>query len=273
VLPITKVIANQPSKMKKNVARVFRNQRKNAKKCAKGKIIPFLSLPRELRDIIIGYSIDYNGIDSKILEVNDSFPSNILWTPEFPVIYSEWMEHLDQSFSCNTPTILLLNYQVYKEAQEILKKKIMRIANPPQYPFPGEFVLSRFIGGNADVPFQVSSFCPGLSAAMLSRMSRKPSSCFARILLPYESPMIFATIGKVRIFSQTNDLRTATPGLCFLKSASISGEGLSKISLSRYSLTTALAADLNIICCCLETRCVRNVNIELFVNPDAGSGL
>jgi hypothetical protein len=170
VLPITKApVAENPktaapqtpsgsagrTQIAKSLAQAFKAQQKivkqyrSRKNSAKRKIFPFLNLPRELRDIIISYTINYDGIDPKISQINDTFPSRTLRKAGFPEIYQGWMSNLEARCPCTTPTIILLNHQIHEEAQEMLQKKTMRIANPPQYPFPGQFVLSRFISDGA----------------------------------------------------------------------------------------------------------------------------
>jgi hypothetical protein len=125
------------------------NRYRTRKNSGKRESFPFLNLPQELRDIIISYTIDYDGIDAELFQINESFPSKSLRKPSFPEIYQGWMSNLEARCVCTTPTILLLNYQIHKEAQEMLQKKTLRIANPPQYPIPSQFDLSRVISDGA----------------------------------------------------------------------------------------------------------------------------
>jgi hypothetical protein len=142
------------AKIANNLAHVFKAQQtlvvrhRSRKPCAT-KIFPFLNLPRELRDIIISYTIDYDGINPTLVQINDSFPAKSLRSSKFPELYQGWMENLEARSFCTTPTILLLNHQIHDEALEMLQKKALRITNPPQYSMPGQFDLSRVISDGA----------------------------------------------------------------------------------------------------------------------------
>lgn len=139
----------------KNLAQVFEaHQRavirsRSHKSGAKSKKFPFLRLPRELRDMIINYTIDYDGIDPMLVQTNETFPFTYIRTRKFDKKLQEWMTDLDGVHFRSVPTIFLLNQQIYEEAQEILRKKTLRISHPPQYPIKSIYDSSLVISDDA----------------------------------------------------------------------------------------------------------------------------
>lgn len=59
------------------------------------------------------------------------------------------MTELDEVQFRSTPTILCLNRQIYEEAQDMLRKRTLRISHPPQYPIKGIYDLSHVISDEA----------------------------------------------------------------------------------------------------------------------------
>lgn len=89
----------------------------------------FLDLPRELRDLIYDFALDWNEIDKTIAEFQDSPPSHIRVT-------------------LSTPTILLLCRQITDEALPVLRNKplVIRRALAGGFPDPlGRRTLTSFI--------------------------------------------------------------------------------------------------------------------------------
>ncbi|TID25154.1 Protein phosphatase Slingshot-like protein [Venturia nashicola] len=143
------------AEMAKNLTQIFAahqllvTRNRSHKAVASRKKFPFLRLPRELRDIIIDYTIDYEGIDSMLVKINSSFPFTYVGGRKFNEKLQEWMTELDGVCFRSTPTVLLLNKQIYEEAQEILGKKPLRISHPPQYPIKRIYDSSHVISGEA----------------------------------------------------------------------------------------------------------------------------
>lgn len=145
------------SEIAKNIARTFKAQQKHGiqrrshkNASPKQNQFPFLRLPRELRDLIMEFTIDYNGVDLMLEQINKSFLyEDIRSSRSFLRKYQGWMSSLDARSICTTPKILLLNRQIHEEAQKILRKKVLRIAHPPQYPVPNQFDLARVISNGA----------------------------------------------------------------------------------------------------------------------------
>jgi hypothetical protein len=98
---------------------------------------PILELPRELRDCIWAYCLDYPDM-SIVLEQNmdkarASFASR--FGPDIPVERIEellpWSTIVQpQPLPMITPSILLLNHQIYSEAVEILRKRVLYLKTP-----------------------------------------------------------------------------------------------------------------------------------------------
>ncbi|KAE9984543.1 hypothetical protein EG328_008571 [Venturia inaequalis] len=132
--------AGTRAEIAKNLSQVFATyqrlvtQNRSQKTIGKRKKFPFLRLPRELRDMIIEYTIGYDGIDP---------------IRKFDNKLQEWMTDLDEVFFRSTPTILLINQQIHEEAQEILRKKTLRISHPPQYPIKSIYDSSHVISDEA----------------------------------------------------------------------------------------------------------------------------
>lgn len=145
------------AKIAKSLAQVFaahqrlvtRNRSHKHKGGAKEKEFPFLRLPQELRDMIIDYTIDYDGIDPALVKINSTFPSTYIRSPKFNKKVQKWMTELDEVQFRSTPTILCLNRQIYEEAQDMLRKRTLRISHPPQYPIKGIYDLSHVISDEA----------------------------------------------------------------------------------------------------------------------------
>lgn len=135
----------------KNLAQVFATHQRLAirnrsqKNVSKRQKFPFLRLPRELRDMIIDYAIDYDGIDPMLVKINATFPSTDIRSRKFDKKLQEWMTELDRVHFRSTPTVLLINQQIHEEAQEILRKKSLRISHPPQYPIKSIYDSSHVI--------------------------------------------------------------------------------------------------------------------------------
>lgn len=82
--------------------------------------VGFLSLPRELRDIIYEYSLNYDGFQRAIDNFNSLFPS-----PR-----SALTSHTVIPQRLQTPNVLLLNRQVYAEASKVLFTRTLQIDRP-----------------------------------------------------------------------------------------------------------------------------------------------
>lgn len=147
--------AGTRAEIAKNLAQIFATyqrlvtQNRSQKTIGKRKKFPFLRLPRELRDMIIEYTIGYDGIDPMLVEINSTFPSNCIGSRKFDNKLQEWMTDLDEVLFRSTPTILLINQQIHEEAQEILRKKTLRISHPPQYPIKSIYDSSHVISDEA----------------------------------------------------------------------------------------------------------------------------
>ncbi len=76
----------------------------------------FFRLPRSVRQRIYGYALDWNDINRKAV-------SPLSNTSERQMVHSGSSLRLSQSFKITTPTILLLNRQIAKEALATLHKK------------------------------------------------------------------------------------------------------------------------------------------------------
>ncbi|QDS75351.1 hypothetical protein FKW77_002162 [Venturia effusa] len=159
-LPPTEPAQNQPgqtgrAKIARNLAQVFAvhqglvRRHQSQKSIAQAKKFPFLHLPRELRDMIIKYTIDYDGIDAMLVKINNTFPSDHLRSRKFDKKLQQWMTELDGVYFRSVPTIFCLNHQIYGEAQEMLRKEPLRISHPPQYPIKGIYDLSHVISDDA----------------------------------------------------------------------------------------------------------------------------
>lgn len=76
----------------------------------------FFRLPRSVRQRIYGYALDWNDINREAV-----FPLDA--TPERQMVHGGSSLRLSQSSKTTTPTILLLNRQIAKEALATLHKK------------------------------------------------------------------------------------------------------------------------------------------------------
>jgi hypothetical protein len=80
----------------------------------------FLSLPRELRDIIYDFAVNYDGFQNAIRLLNRRFED-----PKTALLSHRYIPKLLQ-----TPGILLANHQIYEEAGEILRKQTLWFKEP-----------------------------------------------------------------------------------------------------------------------------------------------
>lgn len=96
-------------------------------------MVSFLDLPAELRNKIYSYAADWNDINAKMdeyctriedLKGQTSPPPN----PRMPLPPALWTSELPE---LTTPTILLLNRQIYGEAMAVVEKKHLIIWCPP----------------------------------------------------------------------------------------------------------------------------------------------
>jgi hypothetical protein len=82
--------------------------------------ISFLSLPRELRDLIYEYSLHYDGLQRAIDTFNIHFPTPRAALSAHATI-PKWLQ---------TPSVLLLNRQIHGEARKVLSSRILQIDRP-----------------------------------------------------------------------------------------------------------------------------------------------
>jgi hypothetical protein len=82
--------------------------------------INFMSLPRELRDVIYGLILNYDGVQDAIDKLNDQFPD----------VKTALQSHANVPQLLQTPGILLANWQIYEETRQVLCKRILTITCP-----------------------------------------------------------------------------------------------------------------------------------------------
>ncbi|KAF2431269.1 hypothetical protein EJ08DRAFT_194522 [Tothia fuscella] len=122
----------KPKSSTEKQALVVPNQSRHTSKKA-NTVFPFLSLPREIRDQIYDQGLDFDGVDRAIEKCNDRF-KNRRHRQNYQTT------DLNKVFNVKTPTLLLLNHQIYEEAQQILQKKKLVLSSPPTATFKDTFI-------------------------------------------------------------------------------------------------------------------------------------
>jgi hypothetical protein len=126
------------------------NRSKNKKQKSSSKnrcIFPFLALPRELRDMIYEYTIDLSGIIKNVKDEGQGYHDGMQFInskKEQHKMVQLMMRLQDRHGQMDTPTVLLVNRQIYEEALDVLHKRSI-IFDAPAINSPTLFPLMQMI--------------------------------------------------------------------------------------------------------------------------------